>query len=135
VCRSHFQVYIKTTHNKTFFNDGTSTACGNTSGMAQLFGTAQKYKHIARTKVLNYKRIFYASACKDLLACLSLGRTSTLSYKYAQSMQILQTTTEKQAHTFRYEIIDMYLYINLVVLKWKTHVIKNLPISFKNVAV
>jgi hypothetical protein len=82
---------IKTAHNKTFFNDGTSTACGNTSGMAQLFGTAQKYKHFARTKVLNYKCIFYASAGKDLLAyysaaCLSLGSTSTLNYKYMPSM-------------------------------------------------
>lgn len=45
---------IKTAHNKTFFNYGTSTACGNTSGMAQLFGTAQKYE----TTILNDYNIF-----------------------------------------------------------------------------
>jgi hypothetical protein len=50
---------IKTAHNKIFFNDGTSTACGNTSGMAQLFGTAQKYEHFCMRKKYSTTNIFF----------------------------------------------------------------------------
>lgn len=83
---------IKTAHNKIFFNDGTSTACGNTSGMAQLFGTAQKYEHFAWSKVLNYKYIFMRRLANIYFSpvCLSLISTSTFKYKY-----ILQTIIEK----------------------------------------